>query len=156
MAPRPSVSNEEIAAMLVTTSHAAGSGDGARSKDRAVEAIYAAGHWLLCRERIADAAEVFRVMLKVAPRDERAWLGLGECHERIAQPLIALELYGAGTVIAGAPEARSVRCFLARARTLSKVGRDAEGALDAADAAAEQTGDDELIALVQRERARLS
>ncbi len=142
--------------MLVATSQAGGSSDGAHSKDPAVEAIYAAGHWLLCHERISDAAEVFRVMLKASPRDERAWLGLGECHERIAQPLIALELYGAGTVVAGAPEAPSVRCFLARARTLSKVGRDAEGALDAAEAAAEQTGDDELIALVRRERARLS
>jgi tetratricopeptide (TPR) repeat protein len=156
MAPRPSASNEEMAAMPVASFHAIRARDGARSNDRAVEAIYAAGHWLLCHERIADAAEVFRVMLKAAPRDERAWLGLGECHERIAQPLIALELYGAGMVVAGAPEAPSVRCFLARARTLSKVGRDAEGALDAADAAAEKTGDDELIALVRRERARLS
>jgi tetratricopeptide (TPR) repeat protein len=133
-----------------------GSLEGAQPNDTTIEAIYAAGHWLLSRERVADAAEVFRVMLKAAPRDERAWLGLGECHERISQPLIALELYGAGTVVAVAVGAPSVRCFLARARMLSKVGRDAEGALDAADAAAERAGDDELIALARRERARLS
>lgn len=130
--------------------------EGFSPNDPTVEAIYAAGHWLLSRERIADAAEVFRVMLRAAPRDERAWLGLGECHERISQPLIALELYGAGSVVAGQATARSVRCFLARARLLSKVGRDAEGALDAADAAAEQSGDDDLMALARRERARLS
>jgi tetratricopeptide (TPR) repeat protein len=130
--------------------------DGAQPSATTIEAIYAAGHWLLSRERVADAAEVFRVMLKAAPRDERAWLGLGECHERISQLLIALELYGAGTVVAANAGAPSVRCFLARARILSKVGRDAEAALDAADAAAEQAGDDELLALARRERARLS
>jgi hypothetical protein len=136
--------------------HDLGSLEGTRPNDTTVEAIYAAGHWLLSRDRVADAAEVFRVMLKAAPRDERAWLGLGECHERISQPLIALELYGAGTVVAVVAGARSVRCFLARARILSKVGRDADGALDAADVAADQAGDEELMALARRERARLS
>src|SRR5580658_4201410 len=134
----------------------AASVDGGPSAETTIEAIYAAGHWLLSRERVADAAEVFRVMLKAAPRDERAWLGLGECHERISQPLIALELYGAGTVVAVTAGARSVRCFLARARILSKVGRDADGALDAADVAADQAGDEELMALARRERARLT
>jgi len=132
-----------------------GSLEGPEPSATTVEAIYAAGHWLLSHERVADAAEVFRVMLKAAPRDERAWLGLGECHERVSQPLIALELYGAGTVVAVTAGVPSVRCFLARARVLSKVGRDAEGALDAAEAAAEQAGDDELIVLARRERARL-
>jgi len=142
--------------MPFASQYDAASVDGGPSAETTIEVIYAAGHWLLGRERIADAAEVFRIMLKAAPRDERAWLGLGECHERIAQPLIALELYGAGSIVAGDSRTRPVRCFLARARVLSKVGRDAEGALDAADAAAEQAGDDELIALVKCERARLS
>jgi hypothetical protein len=145
-----------MAVMFIAAPSAVGSLDGARPKSRATEAIYAAGHWLLFHERVADAAEVFRVMLKVAPRDERAWLGLGQCHERISQPLIALELYGAGSIVAGDAVASSVRCLLARARILSKIGRDAEGALDEADAAAERTGDEQLIALVRRERARLS
>jgi hypothetical protein len=138
------------------SAHDLGSLEGAQPNDTTIEAIYAAGHWLLSRDRVAEAAEVFRVMLKAAPRDERAWLGLGECHERISQPLIALELYGAGTIVAVTAGAQSVRCFLARARILSKVGRDADGALDAADAAADQAGDEELTALACRERARLS
>ena len=110
-----------------------------------VEAIYATGHWLLERDRSEDAAKVFRVMLHAAPGDERGWLGLGECHERIGQLRIALELYGAGSVAAGP----SPRCHLARVRTLR--------ALDAAARDAERLGDSELVALVEqvaREPAR--
>jgi hypothetical protein len=142
--------------MVSTLLQDVASPESARSKDATIEAMYAAAYWLLSLERVADAAQVFRVMLTAAPRDERAWLGLGECHERISQPLIALELYGAGSVIAGDAQARSVRCFLARARVLAKIGRDPEGAFDAADEAAEQVADDDLIALVRRERQRLS
>jgi hypothetical protein len=127
-----------------------------KSRVAAVEAIYATGHWLLSRERISDAAGVFRFMLRVAPRDERAWLGLGECHERISQPLVALELYGAGSVVAGDRGAGSVRCLLARARALSATCRDADAALDAAEEAAARNGDERLIALVAQERRRHS
>jgi hypothetical protein len=120
-----------------------------------VEAIYATGHWLLERDRSEDAAKVFRVMLHAAPGDERGWLGLGECHERIGQLRIALELYGAGSVAAGP----SPRCHLARVRTLRALERDeeAERALDAAARDAERLGDSELVALVEqvaREPAR--
>ncbi len=142
--------------MLVAPPPDTGPPTGTPSNDATIEAIYAAAHWLLSHERVADAAEAFRIMLRAVPRDERGWLGLGECHERISQPFIALELYGAGMVVAGDSRAHSVRCLLARARLLSKVGRDADGALDAADAAAEKLGDDDLIALVRRERGRLS
>jgi len=44
---------------------------------RAVEALYATGHWLLSQERIAQAIVVFRAMIHVAPHDERGWLALG-------------------------------------------------------------------------------
>ena len=142
--------------MVVATPPEIGSPDGPFSNDAPIEAIYAAAHWLLSHDRVADAAGAFRILLRVAPRDERGWLGLGECHERISQPFIALELYGAGTVVACDSRAASVRCLLARARLLSKMGRDAEGALDAADAAAEKVGDGDLIALVRRERMRQS
>jgi hypothetical protein len=128
------------------------------SRPATVEAIYATAHWLLARERAADAAKVFRVMLRVAPRDERGWLGLGECHERIDQLRIAAELYGAGSVIAGGVRSISVRCLLARARTLVRLGRtaDIEWLLDAAEQAAAEQDDDELIALVANERRRIS
>ncbi len=118
-----------------------------------VEAIYAAGHWLLEQERFADAAKVFRVMLHAAPRDERGWLALGECHERIDQPRIALELYGTGAALAEHP----ARCQLGRARVLRKLDREDEAdvALDTATYAASEMGDDELVALVENERQRV-
>jgi thioredoxin-like negative regulator of GroEL len=124
----------------------------------AVEAVYATAHWLLARERAADAAKVFRVMLQIAPRDERGWLGLGECHERIDQFRIAAELYGAGSVIAGGSNSVSVRCLLARARTMSKLDRtsDMESLLDMAEQTAAREGDEDLVHLVARERRRLT
>jgi hypothetical protein len=128
------------------------------SRPATVEAIYATAHWLLARERPADAAKVFRVMLQVAPRDERGWLGLGECHERIDQVRIAAELYGAGSVIAGGARSVSVRCLLARARMMSRLGRceEIEWILDTAEQAALEQADDQLIDLVACERRRLS
>jgi hypothetical protein len=128
------------------------------SRPTTVESIYATAHWLLARERAADAAKVFRVLLRVAPRDERGWLGLGECHERIDQLRIAAELYGAGSVIAGGVKSVSVRCLLARARTLYKLGRSSEieWILDTAEHAATAQDSEELVALVANERRRLS
>jgi tetratricopeptide (TPR) repeat protein len=115
-----------------------------------VEAIYATGHWLFEREQYVDAAKVFRVMLHAAPRDERGWLALGECHERIGQPRIALELYGAGSVVAGP----SARCALARARTLRMLDRqeDADDAFERAFQIAADAGDEELAGLARREK----
>ena len=123
---------------------------------RTVEAIYAAAHWLLTRGRPLDAARVFRVQLRVAPRDERGWLGLGECHERADQLLIAAELYGAGSVLAGPQGRVSIRCLLARARVLAQLGRaaDVQAMLDAAERAAEEAESD-LLELVRMERRRL-
>jgi hypothetical protein len=128
------------------------------ARSRAIEAVYATAHWLLARERTRDAAKVFRFMLKMAPRDERAWLGLGECHERIEQPRIAAELYGAGSVIAARPGRVSIRCLLARARTMDKLGRsgDVEWTLNTAERAAAEQADDQLVELVAAERKRLT
>jgi hypothetical protein len=95
-------------------------------------------------------------MLKAAPRDERAWLGLGECHERIEQPRIAAELYGAGSIVAGDDGMTSVRCLIARARMLSKLGADVAETLESATTAAADMGDEELVALVASERRRSS
>lgn len=128
------------------------------SRPATIEAIYATAHWLLARARPSDAAKVFRVMLRIAPRDERAWLGLGECHERIDQLRVAAELYGAGSVIAGGDGSLSVRCLLARARTMVRLGRGGEidRMFDAAERAAAEQGDEQLAALVASERRRLS
>lgn len=131
-------------------------GNTSAGKARAIEAIYAAGHHLLSQERPREAAKVFRLMLKVAPQDERGWLGLGQCHEKAFQPHVASELYGAGSVVTASVGIASVRCLLARARILKSLGRDPEDALQAADEAAYERDDEDLIKLVSNERRRLS
>jgi uncharacterized protein HemY len=115
----------------------------------AAEALYATGHLLLGDEKPAHASGVFRAMALLVPTDERAWLGLGACHEAIHQNLIALEMYGTGRMLARAP----VRCELARARLLHKLGREdeRERALDRARELAESP-EPELVTLVERER----
>jgi tetratricopeptide (TPR) repeat protein len=123
------------------------------SRQDAIEAIYATGHWLLEDGRVADAARVFRAMVHAAPHDERGWLGLGQCHERQGQLRIAAELYGTGGTVAEPP----VRCRLARARALAQSGlyEASEEALDAAKKAAEALDDDALLELVAVERRGL-
>lgn len=119
-----------------------------------IEKLYATGHWLLGEERFEDAAQVFRVMLQLAPTDERAWLGLGECHRRIDQPNIALELFAMGSAAAEpAP-----RCFVACARVLKSLGRDGESdlAYERAAELASELNDDELLKQIQIETRSLS
>ena len=70
----------------------------------AVEAFYAAGHWLYAHERFDDAVTVFRAVIRLAPSDERGWLALGACHEALDRHDVALELYD---------EARRLRARLA-------------------------------------------
>ena len=122
------------------------------SRQTAIEAIYATGHWLLEQQRTAEAAAVFRTMIHAEPRDERGWLGLGECHERAEQPRIAAEILGAGSAVAPSP----VRLLLARARALVATGLEleAEQSLGAAHDAADSSDDPELKDLVARERRR--
>jgi tetratricopeptide (TPR) repeat protein len=90
----------------------------------AVESLYATGHWLLSQERVLDAARVLRVLLLSQPSDERAWLALGVCHERLGRLDEAMALYTAGAV-ACAP---SARCWLARARLFADQGMDNDAA----------------------------
>ncbi len=120
------------------------------SPEVAIEALYATGHSLHAQDRFSDAAAVFRIMIQAAPEDERGWLALGECHERAGHKLIALELYGAGTV--AVPNA--VRCELARFRLLYDTDRisEADEALEAARSAASELDDEELSELTEQER----
>ena len=115
----------------------------------ALDALYSLGHQFIAQDAPHSATPVFRVMLACAPTDERAWLGLGHCHELLDQEEIALELFGAGSVAAHpAP-----RCHLARARILAAQGRmsDAREAHEAAREIADETNDDELATLVAHE-----
>jgi Flp pilus assembly protein TadD len=115
----------------------------------AVEALYATAHWLLGSSRFADAARVFRVMAYHCPEDERGWLGLGLCHEKIGQLAVAAEMYRIGD--STCPQA--VRCGVALARALRLLGRDddASTALERASDLAAETGDETLIAIVAAE-----
>ena len=118
-----------------------------------VEAIYAAGHWLLEQEQPQKAAKVFRVMVHAVPGDERGWLGLGECHERIGQLRIALELLATGSVVASP----SPRCEIARGRALRALEREdeAETAFERAMELADAHDDEELFAVaLAAKRAR--
>ena len=119
---------------------------------RAIEALYATGHWLYSQLRIEQAMPVFRAMVHLAPHDERGWLALGACHEAEDQSEIAREIYGAATAVAPA----APRCELARARLLFARGmvREAHEALAEAARIAEQFHDDELRALVAIERRK--
>lgn len=119
---------------------------------RAIEALYATGHWLYSQLRIEQAMPVFRAMIHLAPHDERGWLALGACHETEDQSEIALEIYGAATAVAPA----APRCELARARLLFARGmvREAREALAEASRIAEQLHDDDLRALVAVERRK--
>lgn len=89
------------------------------SGSRAIEAIYSIGHTLLEQQRAAEAAKVFRVMLRLVPVDERGWLGLGACHEELDELDIASELYGTGWTVAQPP---SARCLYALSRIVGLLG----------------------------------
>jgi tetratricopeptide (TPR) repeat protein len=118
-------------------------------RKHAIEALYATAHWLFSRERHYDASDVFRAMAFFAPGDERAWLGLGTCHEQMRQTSLALQIYGVGSAMA-----RSARCEIARARALRENGQDdaADQALERAGTLADEQDDDEVRALVRQER----
>jgi len=117
---------------------------------RALDALYATGHWLFSHDRVHDAASVFRAMALLAPEDERPWLALGACHEALKQAQLALDMYAAGQTLTRP----AVRSRLARARVLSMLGRDDEASdlRDHAEELAERLGDGGLIALVSAER----
>lgn len=118
--------------------------------DTAKEALYATGYSLLQSSRFAEAAAVFRIMMRLAPVDERGWLALGECHERIGQNRIALELYSAGAR-AASPAAR---CLVAQFRLLydNSDFALADAIFEDAEKLAEELEDEALGRLLQAER----
>lgn len=114
----------------------------------ACNALYAAGHHMLERERTDDAAVLFRTMLLADATDERGWLALGFCHERLEQDDMAEELYSAGAQIARS----RVRCLLAVARLFRRL--DDDRANETLDAAADIAATDDDHELVDHERSR--
>lgn len=130
------------------------SADRAERNAQAIDALYATGYSLHEQGRHRDASLVFRTMITLAPRDERGWVALGDCQERLGRPRIALELYALGCVAA----APAPRCELARARSLRAVDRndEADEALERAIRAAETLGINSLLVLANDERRRMT
>ena len=114
-----------------------------------LEGLYAVAHTFFDMDRIQEATKAFRVMVRFAPTDERSWLGLGQCHDRLGQGDIACELYGAGSVVCSP----SPRLLLALARSKRELG-DASAADDHFEQAlglCESIEDEALEQLVRRE-----
>jgi hypothetical protein len=82
------------------------------------EPLYAGAMWLLDRERPFDAVHFFRAMLLDTPADERAWLGLGACHEHLGQRDVARDVYLTGTIAAS----RRAKCMIALSRLFRRDG----------------------------------
>jgi Tfp pilus assembly protein PilF len=118
------------------------------------EALYALAFKKLGQESFHDASALLRLMLHLAPKDERAWLGLGVCHEKLGQLRTAGEIYAAGCAAAKP----SGRCALACARVLDRQGRSdsADNLYELAIEAFESVNQDELARLARAEqRGRL-
>ena len=118
-----------------------------------LETLYGFAWMLLDNQRVADAMNVFRVIVRFAPTDERGWLGLGNCHELRDEEEIAAELFGAGSLATSPP---SSRCLLALARIARRRGDAALSAesLEEAEERAAALGDATLCDLVASERSR--
>ncbi len=116
----------------------------------AIDAVYAAGRWLLQNDRPREAVDIFRTIMLAAPTDERGWLGLAEAHDTLGEHTKALELLRLAPDATG-PRARIALCM---ARALRHAGEDAADTYElAADLALAESADD-LLNLVRFEKAQ--
>jgi Flp pilus assembly protein TadD len=115
----------------------------------ASDALYNTARWLLDNGRVRDAADVFRALATCAPREERAWLGLGVCHEQMDQGEVALQMYAVGQ----AASAPAPRCAFAMALLMRQMGDENEfqELIQSAAIAAELRGDSHIIDLIEAE-----
>jgi Flp pilus assembly protein TadD len=121
---------------------------GAIDRAKAVDAIYAAGHFLFTNDRVPEALDVFRTMLLAAPTDDRGWLGLGACHESIGEDDRALDIYR----VARRAISRRARIEIALARSLrarGDLGDASDAYARAADFAAAEERTDLLVVIEQ-------
>lgn len=109
-----------------------------------LDSLYATGHWLMSQDRERDALALFRTMLLVDARDERGWLALVACHEKLDEIEKAIALCR----IVG-----SAKCTIARARLHRAAGDryDATEAYEEALRLAEAMNDDDLVELITTE-----
>lgn len=99
-----------------------------------IEPCYSSAYRALATGRNKDAFHLFTIMTLLAPKDYRAWTGLGTLFERTKQYSRASAMYG----IAAALQPDCPSAWLAKARVLQILGKDqqAEKALQHANAAA--------------------
>ncbi len=118
-------------------------------RTKAIDAIYAAGHFLFTNDRVLEALDLFRTMMLAAPTDERGWLGLGACHEMLGEDDRALDIYR----IARRAISRHTRIEIAMARSFKARGEhgDAADAYARAAQCAEAENRNDLLAVIEQE-----
>jgi tetratricopeptide (TPR) repeat protein len=111
------------------------------------ERVYATAFEALEQDQLEAAERYFALLALLAPRDERAWIGLAVSRERQEDWSMAAARYLVGTALV--PD--STWCHVGRARALSRLGRfvESEQAFDDASACAD---DDALLTMVDGER----
>jgi hypothetical protein len=112
-----------------------------------VERCYASAHGAFAAGDDVNAKRLFWMLAILAPRDERAWIGLGACGERRAQWPLAAAMYGMGAACPGG----SGWSHFGRGRALKHLGKDldADRAFDWAESIAT---DSALLAAIAEER----
>ncbi len=112
-----------------------------------VERCYASAYDALMADNDQAANRLFMAMALMAPRDERAWIGLAVVRERRGDVAAAAGLYGLGATLAPS----SAWCHLGRARNLALLGKSqmASRSFDAAEMASD---DPLLLSAVAQER----
>jgi tetratricopeptide (TPR) repeat protein len=113
-----------------------------------VEQCYASAYRALEEDDLVAAHRLFGVMAAMAPRDERAWIGLAIIRERKEQWRAAAGLYGVATAFVPT----SAWCHFGKGRCLSRMGRlpDAETSYGIAEALSD---DPSLLGALERERS---
>ena len=111
------------------------------------ERVYATAYEALENDQIEAAERYFALLALMAPRDERAWIGLAVTRERRGDVPMAAARYLLGSAFAP----NSTWCHFGRARALRCLGRaaEAEQALDEAEAT---TDDAALLEIISAER----
>jgi cytochrome c-type biogenesis protein CcmH/NrfG len=121
----------------------------AQKQQKALDTLYAAGHYFLQKNRVQDALIFFRMMLVTGPEDERGFLAMGHCHELLGSQDLAMEIYGTGVQIA----TKKVRTFCACARIVERSGNSEKADQILAEALGWVSDDDEAE-LIQNEQLR--
>ncbi|GMV17077.1 MAG: hypothetical protein AMXMBFR56_53010 [Polyangiaceae bacterium] len=111
------------------------------------ERVYATAYEALDNDDLRTAERFFGLLLLLAPRDERAWIGLAVVRERKEDWAMAAARY----LLGGALVPDSAWCHIGRGRALLQLGRGHEA--DEAFAEAESvTSDAALLRVIERER----